>query len=100
MTDARCERHSWGQGPRPRLEAYSVSTSEQTRPADHPLDPLTADEFRQAAAILRRDRGLGPRWRFASIELHEPSKDVLRELQPGAPLAREAIAVCWDRDTG
>jgi primary-amine oxidase len=77
-----------------------VSTSEQTRPADHPLDPLTAGEFRQAAAILRRDRGVGPRWRFASIELHEPSKDVLRVLQPGAPLAREAIAVCWDRDTG
>ena len=79
-----------------------MSTSEQTRPADHPLDPLTADEFRQAAAILRRDRGVGPRWRFASIELHEPSKDVLRVLQPGAPLAREArkLAVCWDRDTG
>jgi primary-amine oxidase len=82
-----------------------VSTSEQTRPADHPLDPLTGTEFRQAAGVLRRDRGVGPRWRFASIELHEPSKDVLRVPQPGAPLAREAIpreaiAVCWDRDTG
>ena len=76
-----------------------MSTSEQTRPADHPLDPLTAAEFRQAAGILRRDREVGPRWRFASIELHEPSKDVLRVLQPGAPLAREAIAVCWDRHT-
>ena len=70
-----------------------MSTSEQTRPADHPLDPLTADEFRQAAAILRRDRGVGARWRFASIELHEPSKDVLRAAQPGAPLAREASPV-------
>ncbi len=82
-----------------------MSTPEQTRPADHPLDPLTADEFRQAAGILRRDQGVGPRWRFASIELHEPSKDVLRVLQPGAPLAREvvpreAIIVCWDRDSG
>ena len=77
-----------------------MSISEQTRPSDHPLDPLTADEFRQAAAILRRDRSVGARWRFASIELHEPSKDVLRVLQPGAPLTREAIVVCWDRDTG
>ena len=77
-----------------------MSTPEQTRPADHPLDPLTGDEFRQAAGILRRDRGVGPRWRFASIELHEPSKDVLRVLQPAAPLAREALVVCWDRDTG
>ena len=44
----------------------------------HPLDPLSADEIRQAAAILRRDRGVGERWRFASIELREPAKDVVR----------------------
>ena len=42
----------------------------------HPLDPLSADEFRQAAAILRRDHGVGERWRFASIELKEPEKGV------------------------
>lgn len=60
----------------------------------HPLDPLTAEEIRQAAAIVRRDRGVGPGWRFASIELREPVK--------GAPeaLAREAIVVCWDRADG
>ena len=40
----------------------------------HPLDPLTAEEFRQVAGILRRDRGVGARWRFASIELKEPDK--------------------------
>ena len=31
----------------------------------HPLDPLSADEFRAAAAVLRRDKGVGERWRFA-----------------------------------
>jgi primary-amine oxidase len=77
-----------------------VSTPQQTRPADHPLDPLTADEFRQAAGILRRDRGVGTRWRFASIELREPGKDALRAAPPGPPRPREALAVCWDRDTG
>ncbi len=35
----------------------------------HPLDPLTADEISRAAAIVRRDRGVGDGWRFASIEL-------------------------------
>ncbi len=59
----------------------------------HPLDPLSAGEFRQAAAILRRDHGVGERWRFASIELKEPAKGV------GNP-PREAIVVCWDRDSG
>src|SRR6476661_3759702 len=63
----------------------------------HPLDPLSADEIRQAAAILRRDRNIGDGWRFASIELREPAKDALAAGQPGV---REAIVVCWDRADG
>ena len=47
----------------------------------HPLDPLSADEIRQAAAILRRDRKIGDTWRFASIELKEPAKDALARLE-------------------
>ena len=49
----------------------------------HPLDPLTADEIRQAAAIVRRERGVGDGWRFASIELKEPSKADLPALESG-----------------
>ena len=63
----------------------------------HPLDPLSADEIRQAAAILRRDRKIGDTWRFASIELKEPAKDALAA---GEQKAREAIVVCWDRADG
>jgi primary-amine oxidase len=67
----------------------------------HPLDPLSADEIRQAAAILRRDRKIGDGWRFASIELKEPPKDALSRLETGGPPdAREAIVVCWDRADG
>ena len=66
----------------------------------HPLDPLSADEIRQAAAILRRDRTLGASWRFASIELKEPSKDDLPALEAGPGAQREAIVVCWDRADG
>jgi primary-amine oxidase len=69
----------------------------------HPLDPLTADEIRQAAAIVRRDRGVGASWRFASIELKEPGKGVLAALEaggPGGPLHRDAIVVCWNRADG
>ena len=63
-----------------------------TRP--HPLDPLTADEIRQAAAIVGRDRAVGETWRFASIELREPVKAAPAE--PG----REALVVCWNRADG
>jgi primary-amine oxidase len=64
----------------------------------HPLDPLAADEIRHAAAILRRDQDVGERWRFASIELREPSKQTVREFSAGDPIAREATVVCWNRD--
>jgi len=67
----------------------------------HPLDPLTADEIRQAATILRRERTIGDGWRFASIELSEPAKAVLAELEAsGQRAGREAIVVCWDRADG
>src|SRR5579864_2295766 len=79
-----------------------VGTSAGVGPA-HPLDPLTAGEIRQAAAILRRDRGVGASWRFASIELREPAKDALAALEvlgSGEAAGRDAIVVCWDRGDG
>ena len=76
-----------------------MSTLEQPGQARHPLDPLSAAEFRQAAAVLRRDRGVGARWRIASIELREPAKDAL-STGPGEAPPREALVVCWNRDDG
>ncbi|HJX45083.1 MAG TPA: primary-amine oxidase [Geodermatophilus sp.] len=66
----------------------------------HPLDPLDADEFRAAAAVLRREKGVDERWRFASIELKEPAKDVVRAFTPGEPIRREARVTCWSREEG
>ena len=63
----------------------------------HPLDPLTAEEFRQVASVLRRDRAVGPRWRIASIELKEPGKDAVAA---GGATPREALVICWNRDDG
>jgi primary-amine oxidase len=71
----------------------------------HPLDPLSAEEIRRAAAIVRRDRGVGAGWRFASIELKEPAKaELLRPAEPalesGERPGREAVVVCWNRADG
>jgi primary-amine oxidase len=66
----------------------------------HPLDPLSAEEIRQAAAIVRRDRGVGDGWRFASIELREPAKAELPALESGEQAGRDAIVVCWNRADG
>jgi len=64
----------------------------------HPLDPLTADEIRRVAATLRQEKGLNDGWRFASIELAEPTKDELAAKR--AELSRSARVVCWNTADG
>ena len=67
----------------------------------HPLDPLTADEIRQVAALLKRERGVArPQWRIAAIELREPAKEVVRAHEPGDPVERVARAIVWDTSDG
>ena len=51
-------------------------------------------------AILRRDRGVGDRWRFAGIELAEPAKPDLLAWQPDDAVPRQARVTCWNRDDG
>jgi len=54
-------------------------------PAAHPLDPLSAQEIREAVAILKRSRELGETLRFVMISLHEPPKP------PGLDFSRATI---------
>ena len=84
-----------------------ASTATSTAPAAHPLDPLSADEIRAVTAVLRRDRGVDERWRYASIELKEPAKDVSRSFDAAPDVAsdqpsiqRRARVVLWDRGDG
>ncbi len=65
----------------------------------HPLDPLIEDEFRATTRILRRDREVGPSWRFASIELREPPKAEVLAWSAGQPVVRRSFAVLWDQQT-
>ena len=71
-----------------------------TTAAAHPLDPLSATEISQVRELLGRDRGVGERWRWASIELLEPAKDAVLTYQPGQPIERRARAVVWNRADG
>lgn len=66
--------------------------------SEHPLDPLSADEFTAVADILRRSRGVGTGWRITSIEMLEPSKAELAGFAAaGTRPARRAVALCLDR---
>jgi primary-amine oxidase len=65
-----------------------------TQTTDHPLDPLSAEEFSAVTAILRRDRGVGDGWRIACVEMVEPSKAELADYEAGgARPARRALVL-------
>ena len=54
--------------------------------ASHPLEPLSADEFKRTAEILRRDGHIADTFRFASIELLEPAKQEVLAWRLGEPV--------------
>jgi primary-amine oxidase len=69
-----------------------------TQTLDHPLDPLSAEEFTAVAAILGRDHGVGDGWRIACIEMIEPTKPELAAFEAGGDRpARKAVVLCLDR---
>ena len=67
-----------------------------TNATAHPLDPLSLEETGLAARAVRAHVGKGGRWRFASIELTEPSKAVVASFSPGDPIDRVAHVICWN----
>ena len=63
----------------------------------HPLEPLSADEFRRTTEILRRDGHVTDTFRFASIELMEPGKQQVLAWRVGDAVPRHSFAVVWNR---
>lgn len=63
----------------------------------HPLDPLSAEEIAQAAAVLKAGPAAADTFRFVAINLREPDKKLLKS---GAGLSREADSVLIDRASG
>lgn len=63
----------------------------------HPLDPLSRAEISRVAAILKEGPAAAESFRFISIELREPDKELLRA---GEKIVREADAVLVNRAEG
>src|SRR5260221_12488716 len=66
----------------------------------HPLEPLTAEEITAAVHIVRAERNLHERVRFASVALHEPPKEVVLNFKQGDPITREAFIILFDNTDG
>ncbi len=65
--------------------------------AQHPLEPLGADEFTRTTEILRREGHITETFRFASIELLEPAKQEVLAWRVGDAVPRQSFAVLWNR---
>ena len=65
--------------------------------AQHPLDPLTADEIKLAARVLSATSEFPEGALFSTIVLKEPAKADVLNYRPGVPFARQAFALLLDR---
>lgn len=71
-----------------------AQSAERTDPAaPHPLDPLTADEYKQAVAALTAAGRVNDASRFATLELADPDKASVLAWQLGQQISRRAFAV-------
>src|ERR687898_137992 len=68
--------------------------------ATHPLEPLSAEEISATVEILRKERNLGDKVRFAGVVLNEPPKDQVLAFKAGDTFEREALAVILDGNDG
>lgn len=67
--------------------------------ARHPLDPLSAAEISQVAAVVRADPRAGSETRFALIDLAEPDKQQVRADRDSEAPRRAARALVYDWET-
>src|SRR5919109_2772548 len=68
--------------------------------APHPLEPLSPEEIAAAVAIVRTSSKLGPKARFVTVALHEPSKQAVLEYREGEPIERQAFVIVLDNADG
>jgi primary-amine oxidase len=71
------------------LGSVSIAASENAR---HPLDPLTAAEYRTVVEVLGKGY-VDENGRFALITLEEPEKSEVLRWKAGAPISRRAFAI-------
>ncbi|MGL4551325.1 MAG: primary-amine oxidase [Gemmataceae bacterium] len=62
----------------------------------HPLEPLSADEVRQAVALLKREGKVTPTTRFVSVSLKEPPKAAVLAWDGTRAVPRGASVVLFD----
>ena len=60
---------------------------------EHPLDPLSWQEYWAVLEVLQETGHLDKETRFSQVTLQEPSKDLVWKWSPGDSFPRSAFAV-------
>jgi primary-amine oxidase len=82
-------------------DTYQAIESSISQPSIlHPLEPLISEEITAAVRIVRSERNLHERVRFASVTLHEPPKEVVLNFKQGDPITRAAFIILLDNTDG
>jgi len=79
------------------LIPFTLTAQTSTAQSMHPLDPLTSEEIKAAAAVITALPQFPERSLFSTIVLKEPSKNEVLSHKAGAPVTRQAFAVILDR---
>ena len=80
-----------------------ADTKRRATAADHPLEPVSAEEISAATEILRAEQDLKDSHRFVSVVLRKPPKEKVLGFdngENGGPIEREAFAILLDRADG
>lgn len=85
--------------PKPPATAPATPQGISQTPA-HPLEPLNQSEIRRAVEIVRHAQPIDDKWRFVTVTLSEPAKDILRQYAPQKPFPRRAFLILINRTTG
>ncbi|WP_088034340.1 primary-amine oxidase [Evansella clarkii] len=76
-----------------------MEIKEKTQLINHPLEPLTAEEIREAVAIVKEKQNLSLSARFVQVVLYEPLKETVLSFEKGDPIIREAFMIILDNET-
>ena len=72
---------------------WLAATPAAAQKVEHPLDPLSFQEYWTVLEVLRDTGHMNGETRFSIVNLHEPAKDVVWGWSKGTEFPREAFAV-------
>lgn len=83
-----------------RAEGRHHATDEDQEAVVHLLEPLSNTEIEAAVSIVKADSRVTDTFRFVTVVLNEPPKDIVLKYEGAGEIEREAQVILLDRASG